>query len=524
MRTRALVGVDLGLLEGEALSVTVPGARLSKGDTGPPHHRANSEEPTISEEENAPAGAGGIALSGNDLAPYSPRHRQGRPHPKVPPPHPSASARRFATKRHKFRKYLARGGWTAGDQALSSLANFVLSVAVARNVGIREFGAFGIAVTAYVLALGLGRACGALPLIILHSGTDANYRREEGGAVGFELLVGVAAGAVCAVVGVLTSAPVSNAMYAIAISLPALVTQDAWRFVFFRRLRPRSAALNDGVWAIVAIGAFISIAASPIQHDVFAYLIGWGIAGVVAAIFGCWQAGIYDIFSHIRKHFRESRSMLGNLIGEYSATVGVRQAALYVVVAGSSLAGAGAFRAGQTLVGPLNVFTQGLIPLLLVEGIAVWRRRPNRLRTFLACAGVGLAILSVLYAFVVTLLPSEVGRHALGASWASGRVIAIPLALGLGLAMPAFAAQTGLRAFADTRRAFYLRLMVGIPTLVGAALGVVVDGAGGAAWGMVIAGAIGAVVAWVYFEIALRSQLRLTGEHPSNFVDRSSGL
>lgn len=404
---------------------------------------------------------------------------------------------------------MARGGWTITDQAISSFANFALSVYVANNVGLREFGAFGIAVTAYVLALGLGRACGALPMIILHSGTEEDHRGHEAGAVGSELIVGLATAGVCAIAGLVVAAPVDEAMFAIALSLPALVVQDAWRFVFFRRLQPKGAALNDGVWAAVAIGACAIIAASPARHNVSMYLLGWGFAGVIASVFGLWQAKISGSWTSIIEHLQQSRSMLGNLIGEYAATVGVRQASLYVVVAGGSLAGAGAFRAGQTVIGPLNIFTQGMIPLILVEAIAIWRRRPPRLRTFLAWTGITLALLPMLYALPISFLPATVGRHLLGASWSAGRTLVLPLALGLGLSMPAVAAQSGLRAFADTRRAFRLRLMIGVPTLVGAAIGVITGGASGAAWGMVIAGALGVVVGWSYFELALKRALRV---------------
>ena len=47
-----------------------------------------------------------------------------------------------------------RMGLGLADQVLSSLTNFALSFSVARSVGPRGLGVFGLAISTYVLSLG----------------------------------------------------------------------------------------------------------------------------------------------------------------------------------------------------------------------------------------------------------------------------------------------------------------------------------------------------------------------------------
>ena len=47
----------------------------------------------------------------------------------------------------------ARVGWGFGDQAVSSLGNFLLGFLVARNVDTATFGAFSVAYTKYVVVV-----------------------------------------------------------------------------------------------------------------------------------------------------------------------------------------------------------------------------------------------------------------------------------------------------------------------------------------------------------------------------------
>ena len=59
--------------------------------------------------------------------------------------------------------------WGIGDQAFSSLTNFLLSIVVARNVTTEEFGAFTLAFATFTIVLTISRALTTDPLTIRYS-------------------------------------------------------------------------------------------------------------------------------------------------------------------------------------------------------------------------------------------------------------------------------------------------------------------------------------------------------------------
>ncbi len=56
--------------------------------------------------------------------------------------------------------------WTFADQALSSLANFALSIVVAREVSEDDFGSFSLMLVTFTFLIGLGRAGIGDPYVI----------------------------------------------------------------------------------------------------------------------------------------------------------------------------------------------------------------------------------------------------------------------------------------------------------------------------------------------------------------------
>ena len=56
-----------------------------------------------------------------------------------------------------------------GDQAFSSLTNFLLSLVIARNVTPEAFGAFTLAFAAYTIVLTIARSLTSEPLTIRYS-------------------------------------------------------------------------------------------------------------------------------------------------------------------------------------------------------------------------------------------------------------------------------------------------------------------------------------------------------------------
>ena len=183
-------------------------------------------------------------------------------------------------------------GWGLADQILSSLTNFLLGLLLARAVGPREFGAFGLAYATYTLALGASRALASEPLVVRFSaGSNDQWRTAVAGAAGTSIVLGAIAGTSSLVVATLTGGPLRSAFALLGIALPGLLVQDAWRFSFFAVGRGDRAFWNDFVWAAVLFpGAALLLYSG--KASMPALMAAWAIAGWTAAAVGLAQARV----------------------------------------------------------------------------------------------------------------------------------------------------------------------------------------------------------------------------------------
>ena len=168
------------------------------------------------------------------------------------PPAPAESGR------HGVIQAARRLGWGVADQGISSLSNFALGLFVARSFGASNFGAFTLAFITYTVVINAARGLATDPLLVRFSGDlIRRWRRATSAATGTALVVGVAAGVVCIVAGLLLPDPVGPAFVALGIGLPGLALQDSWRFAFFARGRGSSAFINDLFWSVLLVLALV---------------------------------------------------------------------------------------------------------------------------------------------------------------------------------------------------------------------------------------------------------------------------
>ncbi len=147
-----------------------------------------------------------------------------------------------------------RLGWGVMDQGISSLSNFALGLFVARSFGASNFGAFTLAYITYTVVLNAARGLSTDPLLVRYSG-DASRRwhRATSAATGTALLVGIAAGSLCIVAGLLLPSPLGPVFVALGVGLPGLVLQDSFRFAFFATGRGFTAFINDLFWTVLLV-------------------------------------------------------------------------------------------------------------------------------------------------------------------------------------------------------------------------------------------------------------------------------
>ena len=151
---------------------------------------------------------------------------------------------------------IRRLGWGVGDQAVSSVANFVLGILVAQVLGAEGFGAFSLAYLTYSFVLSArpwprdgpvdrplqrGRAtrrgAGRRPRPARPRGWSGSWRVLAASPSGWRS----------------TATTWVTPSWRWACCAPALLLQDSWRFAFFAAGRPAQALANDLVWTLLLL-------------------------------------------------------------------------------------------------------------------------------------------------------------------------------------------------------------------------------------------------------------------------------
>jgi O-antigen/teichoic acid export membrane protein len=385
-----------------------------------------------------------------------------------------------------------RAGWALTDQGISSFTNFALGVLIARSVSADDFGAFTLAFSAYLVVLNLARSIGTQPLVIRYSGVDAaDWRRGAAAATGTMLAMGVASGIVAIAIGLVIGPEVGATFVALGIAMPALLVQDAWRFVFFAGGRDRDAVLTDLVWAVSLVGVLIVVSTA---RSTPLAVLGWGVSTLLAAVVGMWRSAVIPRPLATIAWLREHADLVGRYATEVLVGLGATQVAIYVVGLTAGLAEAGSIRAAQLLLGPMHVVLQAAHLIAVPEGVRIRQRSPGRFRVAIGGLSAGLAVVILAWVLGLSILPADIGQRLLGDSWVAARVVLIPLGLSLVAQGVSGGALVGLRVLADAKSSLKARVL---DATIGAILGIgggLVGGAIGAAWGFAAGGAASGVI------------------------------
>ena len=185
--------------------------------------------------------------------------------------------------------------------------------------------------------------------------------------------------------------------------------------------------------------------------------------------------------------------------------MGATQLSAYALVTFAGLAATGALRGGQILLGPMQVLLMGIGITAVPEGVRMVNRGgPARLRRPAVIASLLVAGATILWGLTVSLLPDEIGRSLLGATWSSAKELIVPLAIAYAITSLSLGAGIGLRVLADARRSLRARSADAIAQATGGVLGAFFLGALGTAIGLALGGIVGFVAHWSYFTASLR--------------------
>jgi O-antigen/teichoic acid export membrane protein len=407
---------------------------------------------------------------------------------------------------------LMRAGWSLIDQVISSGTNAVLAVLVARSVSSTDFGGFSVSFTVFSLCIGVTRALAGSPLGVRFAGAaPGDLRRASAAGAGTALALGYAGGLACVIAGLCLDGALRASLVTLGVVLPGLLVQDLWRLAFFAEQRPRAAAANDAVWAVLQVGAVLWLTTLGV-HAVGPLILAWGVSACGAALLGTYQARVLPRPRQARRWLRDHRGLSRYLALEYLTVQGGHQAAMLVIAAVGALSTVGALRGAQTLLGPATVLMVGMYSFALPE---LSRRRSTLTPSGWMRAAYALSafvtVLGAVWGALFLVLPDRFGAALLGDSWTgTDEVLLAAVVMQVGSTL-SIGFSTALHAMDRARVTLKVQSVLSALLLLGGAGGVLLAGAEGAAWGFALAQCSVVPAWWTLARREARRVASLTG-------------
>ena len=393
--------------------------------------------------------------------------------------------------------------WGLGDQAVSSMTNFVVGVFVARELGVAAFGVFSLAWVTYGVLLNVSRGLATDPLVVRYSGVStADWKTATSRAAGTAIAVGAAFAVVSALAGLALGGTLGSAFVALAVVAPGMLLQDSWRFAFFANGQGHKAFVNDVVWAVAMVPLLLLASA---HGTVQGFVVAWGGASLLAAGCGWLQSGIVPHFAGVTQWLRQHKELGSRYLVENVSNSGASQLRMYGLGAIAGLADVGAIRGAELLLGPFLALLMGLNLVAVPEAARVLRDAPERLSRFcLTLGGVQAVAAATWGAILLFGVPDALGRLVLDDVWAHAEPLILPVSLSVTGAGIVAGAAAGLRALGAAPRSLRAQLVASAGYLGFGLVGALLGGAVGMSWGSTTAMWLGAGLWWLQLRAALR--------------------
>lgn len=388
--------------------------------------------------------------------------------------------------------------WGVLDQGLSSATNFGVTAVAARYADPERFGAFSFAFAVYILALWVARSLVAEPFVVRLTHADPPTRAEDGArALGAAAALG-AAGAAAMVALALAADPTARpVLLAMACSLPVLLVQDTYRYLLIVGGRTPAAAAADGVWlAFQAVAVAVLVAT---HRPGAAWLTAtFGAGAALAALAAGAGTGVRPALAGGLAWLRRHADLGVPFLYELVVINGVAQVTLLAIGLADHVVTVGELRTGMLLYGPLTVVFGGVFLVGLPEAVKV-SASPERVTRLVVAIGVATTVSTAAWAAALALVPDRTGTALLGANWAAGHRLVVPVALLTIASAWMLAITVGLRALDAARRTLARRTLGAPLILVLGLAGALADGSVAAATGMAAGSWVSAALAWTAF-------------------------
>lgn len=380
--------------------------------------------------------------------------------------------------------------------ALSSLGNFAVSIALARTLPLGELGEFAVAFALYAFFTGFVRSAVSEPLLAVDA-TRGELRLFARRAS----LLALVAGSGAFVAGLMLSMPY---IATVGVFLHGLVIFDYAKTMNLAAFTRSTALYQEAAWFVGGLVAGILVLA-----DVVSGLVGFMIWAASGALIGYVSALIQRLQLH--PTWNRGRVTTGKAAafgGDFVIGSGSSQISFNLVGATAGLAVLGAVRAGGTLLGPIGLVV-GSARTLAIPFLT--RRIQNghaaaRSGAFAATSVIALVATPLLA--IIAFLPDPVGTLVLGDNWKHASSLMPFLALEMLFISLTTVPFSGLRALLAGRASIILRSLLAAVRVVVVPIAAALGGATVAAIALAAVAGVSTVVWWAGYLYQLKRTLR----------------
>ena len=401
-----------------------------------------------------------------------------------------------------LRNIAGRAGAALVDQALSSGAQLLLLVLVARRADATTFGALAVALIVHGFLLGVVRAAIG-QVVLLRCRAEPSARRSEA-CLG--LFLALLAGAVAALgllgASVAVGGEVGHFLLLIALAAPFVYAQDLVRYVAYSAGRLGQAILVDGIWlgVQVAVSALLLAAgeASPTR-----LIVAWVTGAGAGAVVGVLAQRLSPHRVVLGRWWTEERARAAGFLGDFLMSAGITQGSFILLSVLLPLDEFAALRVAIVALSPLANVMAG-VRILTLAHLGGLRDRPAQAYRWAEHMGLGLAGAAAAYGIGLVLLPERWGSEAFGTTWAEASTLVGIVAVGEVLRLGTFAAIDFVKVLGAPMDLVRTRVVTGVGGVTGLLLGATVAGPRGAAVGGALGAALMTIVWWRQARIVRR--------------------
>lgn len=386
-----------------------------------------------------------------------------------------------------------RVGFALASNSTVSIANFLLSISIARVSSIEGFAEFSFAMVSYLFLTGLNKA--AFTNTALSRPDDrSSYERS----VKRTSLASLFAGLVLLVWAVSSG---NSFLLVLALALPGLVILDTIRIYNSAAENPKLSLVLSMTWSTVAVVVgMISIFKSMNPVLIFGF---WAFSGCICGYMGAVisKVSILPIWS---KEPSESSAAVV-FSADYLIGAGGAQLTTGLLGALSDAKILGAIRGAGTLLGPVNLVSTTVRSLLL-PFLSRENKKKSQFRSAIAVTLIQACLMGPLL-LLLQFIPNWLGEQLLGETWKIAVLAILPMSIDALFNLIMSPAIAGHRVAFAGARTLSLRLMIGIPRPFVVLYSAHLWGITGAAWSMALIAVVGSIMWWSsYFDLCRRSE------------------